>query len=327
MRPAFSSPRRWAFRTGIALALCLGTAVARADSAPMRIVIGFPPGATMDVVARLLAEKLRHKLGRTVIVENKAGAGGAIANEVVKNANADGTTMLIAPVTTLTMYPHSHPDLRYDPFKDFTPVVHIARFPYALGVGNAVPAKTLAEYAQVTKANPQHGFFGSAGVGSATHYFGLMYAKASGAQLTHVPYAGTSAVLMAVQSGQLPGGFVPLADMASVSRSGKARLLALVSGERNPAFPDVPTFKELGYPITDEGQYAMYAPAKTPQPVIDKVADAVRGALKDGEVKARFDAAFLTPTGHDGKYVTSVMKQGYDAWGPVIRSSGFKLDQ
>lgn len=311
----------------LAASLACGANPALADSAPVRLVIGFPPGATLDVVARLLAEKMRDKLGRMVIVENRVGAGGAIANQLVKDAPADGGTLLIAPITTLTMYPHSHPDLKYDSFKDFVPVVHIARFPYALGVAAKVPAEDLATYAQLTRKDPKVGQFGSAGVGSATHYFGLMFGKAAGAEMTHIPYKGTSNVLMALQSGELSTGFVPLADMASLARSNKARVLAIVGSSRHPAFPDVPTFKEKGYDITDEGQYVMYAPRNTPKKEVDAAAAALRAALNDTEVKARFEAAYLQATGYDARRIADLMRTGYDTWGPIIRSSGFTTDK
>ncbi len=307
---------------------CVAASAQTADTSPIRLVIGFPPGATLDVVSRMIAEKLRpHLGGRMVVVENKTGAGGAIANQLVKESPADGGTLLIAPITTLTMYPHSHPGLKYDSFKDFTPIIHIGRFPYGFGVGKGVQARTLAEYAQLTKTDAKQGFFGSAGVGSATHYFGLIYGKEAGANISHIPYRGTSAVLQAVQSGELPAGFVPLADMAMLVRSGNASLLGIVSSERSKAFPDVPTFKEAGYNVTDEGQYVMYAPANLPEAMVKRIESAMRTVLADTEIRARFQASYLTPTGYDGKRVTEMMHGGYNTWGPVIRSSGFNLEK
>lgn len=319
--------RRWFNRTLAALAIATTSLASHADNGTLRIVIGFPAGATLDVMTRLLAEKLQPKLGRTIIVDNRAGAGGAIADQIVKDAPADGSTLLIAPVTTLTMYPHSHPELQYDPIKDFTPILHIARFPYALGTGWKVPARTLAEYGELIKKDPQQGFFASAGVGSATHYYGLMYAKAVGGQMTHVPYKGTSAVLLAVQSGELPAGFVPLADMATLSRANKAHMLAIIASERNPAFPDVPTFKESGYDMTDEGQYALFGPAKLPKAMTEQFAKAMSEVLQEPDVRARFQAAYLTPTGYDGKRLGEIVAAGYKSWGPIIKSSNFQASK
>lgn len=308
----------------MAVAMSMTTASVAHAQSPLRIVVGFPPGATLDLVARLLGEKLHQELQRPVVVENRAGAGGAIANQNVKVSAPDGGTLLLAPVTTFTMYPHSHVDLNYDPFKDFEPVVHVGRFPYAFGVGKTVPAASVQEYIELVRKDPKYGFFASAGVGSATHFYGLMYAEGNNIEMTHVPYRGTSAVLMAVQGGELPAGFVPQADMARLAAAGEAKIMAVVADERIKDFPDVPTFGELGYPnISDQGQYAMFVPAGTPKEKIDEISQAIKKALQDDDIKERFKSVSLEPTGYDAQYIKDDMRKGFDTWGPIIRNAGF----
>ncbi|MBN9427702.1 MAG: ABC transporter substrate-binding protein [Burkholderiales bacterium] len=316
------------FRRLLLLALLAASSTVVAQTAPLRIIVGFPAGATFDMVARLIGEQLREELGRPVIVENRPGAGGALANQHVKAAPADDSTLLLAPLTTLMMYPHSHPQLQYDPFKDFVPVVHVAKFPYALGVGTQVPANSFKQYQELIKKNPKFGLFGSAGVGSATHYYGLMAAKASNLEFTHVPYKGTAGVLVAVRGGELPAGFVPLADMAGLASTGHAKLLAIVAEQRNQRFPDVPTFKELGFnDIVTGGDYTIFAPAGTSQEFVTKISAAVRKILKRPALVERFQQAYLEPTGYDASVVARELRSGYDAWGVIIKSSGFRVDQ
>lgn len=308
----------------LAAAMSLATFGAAHAQTPLRLVVGFPPGATLDLVARLLGEKLHQELQRPVVVENRTGAGGAIANQSLKTAAPDGSTVLLAPVTTFTMYPHSHVDLNYDSFKDFEPVVHVGRFPYAFGIGKDVPAANVQEYVDLVRKDPKYGFFASAGVGSATHFYGLMYAEGNKIEMTHVPYRGTSAVLMAVQGGELPAGFVPQADMARLAVEGVAKIMAIVADERLKNFPDVPTFRELGYPnISDQGQYAMFVPAGTPQDKIDEIAKIIQKALKDEDIQKRFESVSLEPTGYDAQFIKDEMRKGFDTWGPIIRNAGF----
>jgi tripartite-type tricarboxylate transporter receptor subunit TctC len=291
-------------------------------------VLGYPAGATSDILSRLLAEHMRGSLGRSVIVENKPGAGGQIANEVVKAAAPDGATILVTPVATMAIFPHSFAGrLRYDPFKDFAPVAHLSNFQLGFGVNASVPAKTLAEYVAAVKKDPKLGFYASAAPGSLPHFFGVMFARAAGIELTHVPYKGTAPAMQALAAGEVSALSTVAADIGTLVRGGKARLLAVSGEKRMSAFPDVPTFKESGYDLVALPWYAMFAPAGTPQPIIEKYSAAAIAAVRDPAMRGRLEDMGLEPTGLGPAELGHILKADYDKWGPVIRASGFKPGQ
>jgi tripartite-type tricarboxylate transporter receptor subunit TctC len=312
---------------GILAALSFAVS-ASAQEGVVRIVLGNPAGATSDILSRIVAEHMRGTLGRAVIVENKAGAGGQIANEVVKAAAPDGNTLLITPVATMAIFPHSFAGkLRYDPFKDFVPVAHLSNFQLGFGVNANVPAKTLAEYVAAVKKDPKLGFYASAAQGSIPHFFGVMFAKAAGIELTHVSYKGTAPALQALAGGEVAAISTVAADIGTLVKSGKARLLAVSGEQRAAAFPDVPTFKESGYDLVALPWYAMFAPAGTPQATIDKTSKAAIAAIHDPAVRARLEQMGLEPTGLGPEELAKILKADYEKWGPPIRASGFKPGQ
>lgn len=316
-----------ALRT-VLLVLALAAQPAAAQEGVLRIMLGFPAGATSDILSRLVAEHMRGTLGRPVIVENKVGAGGQIANEVVKAAAPEGNTLLITPVATMAIFPHSFAGkLRYDPFKDFVPVAHLSNFQLGLGVAASVPAKTLADYVAAVKKDPKLGFYASAAAGSIPHFFGVMFARTAGIELTHVPYKGTAPALQALAGGEVSAISTVAADIGTLVRGGKARLLAVSGEQRMSAFPDVPTFRESGYDLVALPWYAMFAPTGTPQAAVDKYAQAAIAAMHDPALRARLEQMGLEPTGLGPQELASILKSDYERWGPVIRASGFKPGQ
>jgi len=302
---------------------------AAAQDGTIKIVVGYPAGATSDALARVVAEAMSKRLNQTVIVENKAGAGGRIANELVKAAPADGSTLLMTPVATMSIFPHSFPgELRYDPFKDFAPVAHLSNFQLGLGVGTAVPARTLAEYVAWVKADPgKNGFYGSAAPGSIPHFFGVMFGKAAGITLTHVPYKGTAAAMQALAGNEISALSTVAADIRALVQGGKARLLAVAGEQRSAAFPEVPTFRELGHDLVATPWYALFAPAGTPPAVVDRLAKAAMASVADPAVHQRLVDMGLEPTGYAPDRLGAIMKADYERWGPVIQASGFKPGQ
>lgn len=321
------SRRRFAALAGAALALATAAASAQ-EPGTVRIIVGYPAGATSDSLARVLAEHMQRTLKQTVIVENKAGAGGRIANELVKAAPADGTTLLMTPVATMAIFPHSYAGkLRYDPVKDFMPVAHLTSFQVGLGVASAVPAKTLAEYVTWVKADPaKNGFYASAAPGSIPHFFGVMFAKSAGLELTHVPYKGTAAAMTAVAGGEVSAISTVAADIRALVTAGKARLLAVAGEQRDAGFPEVPTFRELGYDLVAKPWYALFAPAGTPPAAIDRLSKAAMAAIADPALNKRLVDMGLEPTGYGPERLATVLKDDLERWGPPIRASGFKGD-
>jgi tripartite-type tricarboxylate transporter receptor subunit TctC len=298
---------------------------AAAQERTLRIIYGYPPGSVGDVLTRLVADGMRAPLGMNVIVENKPGAAGIVGTDAVKNAAPDGLTILLTPLAPMVAFPHSHgPAIRYDPFKDFEPVAHITNFELALLANAELPAKNLAEFVALVKKDPKLGDYASAAAGSLPHYLGVMFAKAAGLEMTHVPYKGSAPALQALISGEVKAGVFVLADALAQARAGKARVLAVAGAQRASNAPEVPTFKEQGYNLEASGWYALFAPAGTPKDAIDRYAKAAVDAVRAPGMKQRLEQMGLDPTGLGPAELAKILRADYDKWGPVIKASGFK---
>ena len=309
------------------LSLALGVALAATAQAqteqPVRIVVGFPAGATLDSLARQVAEKLRVSLNQPVIVENRAGAAGRLAAEFVKGQPGDGLTLLMTPVANMAIMPYSHKGLRYDPFGDFVPVSHVANFQIAFAVGPAVTSQTLRDYVALVKQDPKAGSYASAAAGSIPHFLGVMFARTAGIELTHVPYKGTAPALTDLVGGQIAAAVMTVPDIAQLQRAGKVRALAVAGTRRSAALPDVPTFKEQGYDLEGSGWYAVFAPAATPKETVDRLSRLVAQATQTPEVRAFIEKGGMEATGTTSAELAAILKADYDRWGPVIKASGF----
>lgn len=213
----------------------LGFAIAASASAqvgPVRILVGFAPGSESDVIARLMMDRMKTSLGSPLIVENRPGANGFIAAELLKNAAPDGKTLMISPIAVTVFAPLTHTNLRYDPSKDFAPVSLAANFQMALAVGPGSPAKTLHEYIAWVRANPAKATYGVALVGGPAHFFGVMLARATGVDLAFVPYKGGAPLVTDLVGGQVPAGISVLSGLIKHHESGKVRMLASSGPER-----------------------------------------------------------------------------------------------
>jgi len=315
-------------RVVILLAALLLSAPAAAQDKTLKFVLGYPPGASSDILTRLLADKMHASLGMTTIVENKTGAGGIVGTDAVRNAAPDGTTLLMSPLAPMVAFPHSHGALiRYDPFKDFVPVAHLCDFQLALAVNIDVPAKTLAEYVALVKKDPKFGDYASAAAGSLPHYLGVMFAKEAGLDMTHIPFRGTAPAMQALAGGEVKSAFFVLSDALISARSGKARLLAQAGAKRSAAAPEVPTFKELGYNLEASAWYALFAPAGTPKDLVERYARAAIAAVNSPDMKPRLEQMGLEPTGYGPAELAKILRADYDKWGPVIKASGFRPTQ
>lgn len=309
---------------GLCLALACGTVAAQSPA--IRIIVGFPPGATSDTLTRVVAEAMQRRLNQTVVVENRSGAAGQLANLAVKSATPDGTVLMMTPVATMSIYPHSYgAQLKYDPFRDFAPVAHLSNFQIGLGVGTDIPALNLREYVAWVKAKPDtRAFYGSAAAGSIPHFFGAMFAKSAGLNLQHVPYRGTAAAMQALASGEIAALSTVAADLQTLVQGGKAKLMAVAGEARSPQFPNVPTFKEQGFDLVAQGWYALFTTAGTPPATVQRLARAAREAIAEPAVQKRLTDLGLEPTGYGPERLAEIMKADFDRWGPPIRESGFK---
>lgn len=297
-----------------------------AQTSPIRIIVGFPPGATSDTLTRVVAEAMAKRLNQSVIVENRSGAAGQLANLAVKAAPMDGTVLMMTPVATMSIYPHSYgSQLKYDPFKDFAPVAHLTNFQIGLGTGMGVPAQNLKEYVAWVRSKPDtHAFYGSAAAGSIPHFFGAMFAKSAGLSLQHVPYRGTAAAMQALAAGEIAALSTVAADLQTLVQGNKARLLAVAGESRSPQFPNVPTFREQGFDLVANGWYALFTVAGTPAATVQRLARAAQEAVADPAVAKRLSDMGLEPTGYGPERLADIMKADHERWGPPIRESGFK---
>ena len=293
----------------------------------MRIIVGFAAGGSSDIAARMLADKLKDSLGVPFIVENRVGGGGRIAAEALKNAAPDGTTFLLTPVVVPVLAPLVYKQLSYDPAKDFAPVAQVATYQFALAVGPDHPARSVPEFVAWLKANPTQANFGSPAPGSLPHFFGLMIGKATGVEMVHIAYKGGAPLATDLMGGQIPAGVDALSDMIELHRGGKIRIIATSGAQRSPLLPTVATFKEQGFAaIEGTGWIGVYAPAKTPAPLIDQVSAAIGSALKGPELRERFVNLGYEPTGTTPEQLAAIMVADTARWGPIIKASGFAAD-
>ena len=311
---------------GAALALASHSAWAQVDK-PVKLMVGFAPGGSADIAARLLADRLKDDLKQTVTVENKPGAGGRIAAEMLKNAPADGSTLMLTPIVVPVLAPLVFAKLPYDPLVDFAPVAHVANFQFALAVNATHPAKNVPELLAWFKANPTSANFGTPGAGSLPHFFGVMIARGAALDLVHVPYNGGGPLMSAVMGNQVSSGIDTLVDQIELHRGGKVRLLASSGAGRSPLLPEVPTFGEAGVKgVEGTSWFAVYAPAKTPEATVRQLNAAINSALAAPDLRERFAKLGLEPTGGSPADLTAAMKRDTERWAPVVKASGFKAD-
>lgn len=309
-----------------AAAVVAPRAVLAQNDKPLRIIVGFPAGVSIDVVSRIVSDKLKDELKRTVIVDNRAGAGGRLAAELVKAAAPDGNTVMVTPTVVPVLAPMVFSKLNYDPRTDFAPVVRMCDFGFALAVSPETPVKTLKEYVAWIKANPQKANFGSPAAGSLPHFFGEMIGSAIGVEMIHAPFNGGAALQSAVLGNHVPAGIDVVLEWQQNARAGKVLVLATSGASRSTIMPDVPTFKEQGYAdIVGQGWFAMFAPAKTPADQVDALNRAVNKVLGMPDVRERFAALGLEVGGGTAADLQRTIAEDTRRWGPVVKKSGFKV--
>ena len=293
----------------------------------LKILLGFPAGGSIDVVARLLAEGMKDELKQNVIVDNKPGAAGRLAAELFKNMPPDGSTVMITPVVVPVLAPLVFSKLNYDPKTDMVPLAHLVDFNFALVVKGDSPIKTIGELLAWFKANPQKAAYGTPGAGSLPHFFGLQLGKATGVDIVHVPYQGGGPLQIAMLGDQVPAGIDVEQEFLQNAKAGKVRVLATSAAKRTKVFPGVPTFVEAGLPnVMGSGWFAMYAPKGTPAAEVDRVNRAANKVLANPDVAARLLAMGLEVSGGSPADLQKVMDADTARWAPIVKASGFKAD-
>lgn len=311
--------------TALGAGLALGTRAQAQQAA--RILVGFPAGGSFDVLARLLAEKMKDDLKRPVIVENKPGAGGRLAVDLLKASAPDGSTMMLGPDALVALYPYTFRKLNYDPQRDLVPVGTAAEFPFAIAAGSDPAVKTLAEYVTWARKNPEKATFGIPARGAPHHFFGMLLGQMIGVPMLDVPFQGSAPGILALMGGQVSSVIDVMSSLTEQHKAGKLRVLAVSSPQRVPQMPDVPTFAEQGFPnITGMGFNGLYAPAGTPAAVVQSWNAALARALAQPDVKDRlFQMGFL-PVGAPPEELAQRGLLAARRWEPVIKASGFVAD-
>lgn len=292
---------------------------------PIRFVAPFPPGGPVDVLARLIAQKVTEKSGQPVVVENRPGAAGSLGIDIVAKAAPDGSTLLHVPAGNITINATLIRDMPFNWDRDFVPVTMIATAPNLLAVHPAVAARTIPELVALAKASPGKLTYGSPGIGSGLHLSGELFRREAGIDIVHVPYKGTTQAMNDLLGGQLTMMFGALPTVMPQVKAGKLRALAVTSAQRAVAAPDLPTIAESGLPGVDVSSwYAIMAPAKTPPDIVSAVADEVRRILALPEVRQTLDAQGLAPVGMRPAEFAAHIRRETAAWARVIREANIK---
>jgi tripartite-type tricarboxylate transporter receptor subunit TctC len=305
----------------------LGTAQAQSGRLT-KLMVPVPAGGGMDACARLLAEHCTEALG-TIVVDNRPGGALRIAIETVKRAKADGETLLFTPVSPFTIYPHIYKKLSYDVRTDFVPVSPFCLYDFALGVPGNSPVNTLAEYVAAVKKNPeQFGMYAVPAAGAAPHFVGAQFARVAGIQTKHVPYKGSAPAMTDLIGGHVPAAFNVTGEFVQYVAEKKVKVLATSGAKRSALLPNVPTFAESGFKDMELSEwFGLFAPAKTPASMISTLNNAVAQALGKPEVIARLTtlgyAPFHLPVAQLMDRVVSETR----AWEPIVKSTGFSLDE
>ena len=292
---------------------------------PIRLVVTVPPGGAADFIARLVGAKLAESLGQPVLVDNRGGAGGTIATDAVAKAPADGYTLLQNSITTHGVGPHLYARLPYDPVKDFAPVSGLALLPLIMAVTAELPPRNVDELIRFSKSNSLN--FASSGNGGAPHMAGELFKSETGASITHVPYKGSGPAVADLVGGRVQIMFDAAPSLIQHVKSGKLRVLAAASAQRNRLLPEVPTFAELGYPkVAVSLWYGLLAPAGTQRPVIDRLNRETRKALEAPEVREKLLAQGAEPMPGSSEAFATFMHEESAKWAPVVKQAGVKLD-
>jgi len=315
------------FAAALLAALLPLTAGAQAWPAkPVKMIVPFAAGGATDVVARLLAQKLTEEWGQSVVVENRAGAGGNIGGDAVAKSPPDGYTLLMASGAIVIAGPHMYKSLPYDPARDLVAITNVATGPQVIAVGTGVPVKDLGELIAYAKANPKKLNYGSAGIGAQTHLAAENFAHAAGIELTHVPYKGESAAITDLMGGQIQLVTANLSAAINFVREGKIRALAVTSRERNPALPDVPAAAEVVPGFENSGWFGLLAPTGTPKEVIEKVyRDSAKIALSE-EFRAKLAQLGMVPVANSPAEFAASNRRESARWERVIRERGIVVN-
>ncbi|WP_137919568.1 tripartite tricarboxylate transporter substrate-binding protein [Hydrogenophaga sp. 2FB] len=323
--------RRELLVAGMAMGLTSWHAGALAQAArPTQLIVGFPPGGGIDLLARLMASQLRTHAPEPVVVDNKAGVAGRLALEYIKRAPTDGSALLLTPDFPLTIFPHIYKKLAYDPVRDFTAVAACARSELVLSVGPMVPSSvhTVPELVKWLQAHPDKADYASSGPGGVLHLLGVMFSQATGVQMTHVPFRGSAPALQALAGGHVAVSFNAVGEALPFKSSGSVRPLATFGAKRSRYLPDTPCMVELGYPhVQADTWLGVFAPPRMPQPLVDQWNARINSAVNTSDYAASLEKLSMEPVTLSPTALASLVKSDIARWAPIVKASGFTADE
>ena len=317
------------FAAGVGMLLSPVLSVAQSDypNKPVRLIIGFPPGGSTDIVGRITALKLSERLGQQVIVDNRGGAGGTIGADIAAKAAPDGYTLTVGTTSTHAVAAGAYSKLPYDPVRHFAPISLVAITPYLLVVNPQVPANTLAELVALAKSQPGKLNYASAGSGSTTHLAMEMLKDAAKINLVHIPYKGHAPADIAILANEVQAVFGSMPALLQNVKANKVRALAVGTARRSPALPDVATVAELGYPGFEAALWlGILAPAGTPQPIIERLNRELTAIVATADFRTLMDKNGAEPISNTPEQFTAMIRAEVDRYTKVVKAVGIKLD-
>ena len=309
----------------VAMALSSGNVLAQSyPTKPVRIVVPYTPGGTVDIVARMIGERLTETLGRTFVIDNRAGASGNIGAELVAKASPDGYTLLMSSAAPLAANAAFYPDLRFQPLKDFAPIALIVIQPNILVVNPSLPAHTVGEFIALAKARPGMLNYGSAGVGNSQHMAAELFRYYTGVSITHVPYKGGAGAIADLVGGKIDLLFEPIPGTIPYIRSRRLRALGVTTKQRSDTFPHVPTIAESGLPDYEyRGWIGLVAPAGTPPEIVNMLHREVAKALDGGLAAKLREFAFVVSGSGPEEFALFIQKE-LELHRRIVRAAGIK---
>jgi len=305
-----------------------GSALAQANypDKPVRFVVPYPPGGGTDVIARIVQDRFQALLGQPIIIDNKGGAGGSVGSELAARAAPDGYTVLFT-LSSHTINPAIYPKLSFDTIKDFESIGTVASLPQILVANPLVPASTVAELVALAKAKPELLAYASVGNGSPGHLAGELFKLRTGTQMTHIPYRGGGPAVTDVISGQVPLLWVSIPAAAQFVKTDKLKAFAVSTLKRSAAFPDVPTIQETGVPDFEvDSWYAMFVPARTPQPVIERLNRALNTIVAEPGIRDKLLAQGAEGVGGSPQTLTRIVTAEIPKWAKLAKDANIKAD-
>src|SRR5690606_4062680 len=290
----------------------------------LRIVVPYPPGGASDRAARLIADRLKDKLGTSVVVENRTGAGGRLAMQQLKSTPAGQNVLVVGNPALMVVAPVVFRDVGYDAQRDFVAVSHVTNYDFAVAVGSAVPVREFNHLAAWLRANPGQANIGVPATGSLPHFFALMIGESIGIEPQVVGYRGSAPAITDLMAGTIPVAVDTLDALLPHQSGGKLRILAVAGARRSPMAPAVPTLRESGMDTVATGWNAMFAPASMPKDRVQRIGLAIRDVMREKETRAKFEAASMEPVSATPEQTAKMLSAYRALWEPVVKKSGFR---